>query len=237
VGLAEAITQQHGPNGPNTHNWGQNSIDAIFLPMDIIKSVNYGYLAFGEGIPSNHHVVWINIPLAALGWFQTLELVPIRARRLKCTDPHIIIRYNKVLQEKINLHNLTQWIETLTSQTRVNHHLTQKQQWEYEAIDTQSTAAKLYMEAKCHKLTVGQIPWCPRITTEIVRILYWKGLKKQILGGHIGAQHLQHLAKQGGIQHGTETLQLEDKQISTKVSQAYKLYQCLKRRQGEEKCG
>jgi len=96
----------------------------------------------------------------------------------------------------------------------------------------QSTAAKLYTEAKCHKLTVGQVPWCPRITTAIMRILYWKGLKKRLLGRHIEAQHLQHLAKQGGIQHGTETLQLEEEQISAKVRQAYKLYQCLKNETG-----
>jgi len=99
VGLAEAITQQHGPNGPNTHNWGQNPIDAIFLPTDIIQSVNSGYLAFGEGIPSDHCAMWIDIPLAALGWFQTPELILIRARRLKGNDPHIVARYNEVLQE------------------------------------------------------------------------------------------------------------------------------------------
>jgi len=120
VGLTKAITQQHGLNGPNTHNQGQNPIDAIFLPMDIIKSVNSGYLAFGKGIPSNHCIVWINIPMAALGWFQTLEAVPIRARRLKCIDPHIVIRYNKILQEQLDLHNLTQQIKILTNQIRVN---------------------------------------------------------------------------------------------------------------------
>jgi len=101
----------------------------------------------------------------------------------------------------------------------------------------QSTASKLFAEAKCCKLTVRQVPWCPRITMAITRILYWKGLKKRILGGHIGAQHLQHLAKQGGIQHGTENLHLEEQQISAKVRQAYKSYQCLKMRQGEERHG
>ncbi len=91
-----------------------------------------------------------------------------------------------------------------------------------------SAAAKLHAEAKYHKLTVGQVPWCPQITKAIVRTLYWKGIKKWTLGGHIGVQHLQQLAKRGGFLHNIENTQLEEGIINTKIRQAYKLYQCLK---------
>jgi len=148
VGLTEAIILQHGPNGPNTHNHGQNPIDGIFLPTNIIQSATSGYFGFGKGIPSDHCTVWIDIPLVTLGWFQTPDLVPLRAQTLKCNNPCIIQRYNEALQEKLSLHNSAQCIETLMTHTRANH-LTWKQQRKYEAIDMLSTAAKLYVEAKC----------------------------------------------------------------------------------------
>jgi len=69
MGLAETIIAQHGIQGPNTHNCGTNPINCIFISTTLIQAVTSGYLAFGEGIPSNHRAVWIDIPLAALGWF------------------------------------------------------------------------------------------------------------------------------------------------------------------------
>jgi len=159
MGLSEVILLQHGVNGPNTHNHGQNPIDGIFLPTNLIQSAS-GHFAFGKGIPSNHQALWINQPLVVLGWFNTPELVPLRARWLKCNDPCIIHRYNEELQEKLSQQQLPHCIETLTKQANSNH-LTQKQQCKYKALDTLNTAAKLYAESKCCKLTVRQVAWCP----------------------------------------------------------------------------
>jgi len=61
--------------GLNTHNQGSNPIDGIFIPTTLIPAVTSGYLAFGKGIPSNHRAIWINVPLAALGWFNMLKTV------------------------------------------------------------------------------------------------------------------------------------------------------------------
>jgi len=78
LGLSKVIIAQHRIQGLNTHNCSQNPIDGFVLPNHlVIQAVQLGYLAFGEGIPSDHHAVWIDLPLAALGWFTTLELVPL----------------------------------------------------------------------------------------------------------------------------------------------------------------
>jgi len=116
MGLIETIITQHGTHGPNTHNCGTNPINGIFIPSTLIQDVTSGYLAFGEGIPSNHRAVWIDLPLVALGWFNIPESVPLQARRLKCNDPRIIQWYNKALQEKLNQHQLAHCIKTLTQQ-------------------------------------------------------------------------------------------------------------------------
>jgi len=141
LGLSEVIITQHGTHRPNTHNHRQNPVDRIFLPNWLIQEVQSGYLAFREGIPSDHWAVWVDLPLAALGWFTTTESVPPRTRRLKCNNPCIIHRYNEALQEQLLVHQLPRCIETLTKQVRHNW-LTRKQQWEYEEIDWLSSKAK-----------------------------------------------------------------------------------------------
>ena len=197
LGMTETTITQHGYQGPNTHNRGTNPIDGIFIPTNLIHTVQSGYFAFGEGIPSDHRAIWIDIPLATLGWFTMSESVPLRAQRLKCNDPRIVNKYNEALQEKLELYNLTQRMENLTQQVR-NNRLTRKQQREYEEIDRLSSEAKKYAETKCRKLKAGHVQWCPQITKAIARILYWKGIWKRKRGGHIGSQQLQRLAKKEG---------------------------------------
>jgi len=80
MGLVDAVTGQHGQLGPNTHNRGTNPIDGIFIPIALLPNVSSGYFAFGEGIPSDHRALWIDIPLAALGWFNVPEPIPLKAR-------------------------------------------------------------------------------------------------------------------------------------------------------------
>jgi len=79
MGLVDAITSQHGQCGPNTHNRGSTPIDGIFIPPSLLPHVTSGYLAFSEGIPSDHRALWIDIPLSALGWFIVPEPTPLKA--------------------------------------------------------------------------------------------------------------------------------------------------------------
>jgi len=79
MGLQEAVTAQHGPGKPNTHNRGSTPIDRIFIPAAYIPAIQLGYLAFNEGILSNHRAVWVDIPLNILGWLQASECIPLQA--------------------------------------------------------------------------------------------------------------------------------------------------------------
>jgi len=117
MGLVEAVTEQHGPEGPNTHNRGTTPIDGIFIPPLLLPQVTTGYFTFGEGIPSDHRALWIDKPLAALGWFTVPSSIPLQARQLKCNDPRIIKKYNDVLQLQLKAHQLPQCMERLTAQT------------------------------------------------------------------------------------------------------------------------
>jgi len=54
VFLIEVSTNLHATQPPATHNWGSAPIDGIFIPLTLLEHCHAGYLAFGDGVPSNH---------------------------------------------------------------------------------------------------------------------------------------------------------------------------------------
>ena len=79
MGVTDALTTQHGNQSPNTHNHGSALIDGIFLPANLILTIQLGYLAFGEGLPSDHQVIWVYILVVTLGWLAPPDMVPLKA--------------------------------------------------------------------------------------------------------------------------------------------------------------
>jgi len=106
------------------------------------------------------------------------------------------------------------------------------QQRQLEVIDEVTTQAKLMAEQSCRKLTVGKVQWCPQLTHAIARILYWKGVRKRIRGGHIGAKFLARIAKKGGMSHMLANFDLSEDQVSAHVRTGYKKYNRLKNDKG-----
>jgi len=86
-GMSVVHPTLHGAQLPTTHNRGTLPIDGIFIPDALIPMRRAGYLAFGEGAPSDHRAVWMDIPLALLHMSQDNSLVKAPAHRLQCADP------------------------------------------------------------------------------------------------------------------------------------------------------
>jgi len=66
MGLIEAITFLHKENPPNTHQRGQALIDGIFVSLLLLDGARGGYLAFDDGLGSDHHGIWMDIPASIL---------------------------------------------------------------------------------------------------------------------------------------------------------------------------
>jgi len=90
MGLTEVVMAVHGNGSPNTHHYGQNPIDGMFITLDFLTSICSGYLAFGKEIPSNHCELWMDIPIKVLGWTTTPKLVPIQVCHFNCIDQCIV---------------------------------------------------------------------------------------------------------------------------------------------------
>ncbi len=172
-GLVEGLTTQHRfPLA--THNQGSFPIDGIFLPSVLLDHCESGYLEFGEAIPSDHRVLWIDIPATYISLEEKEAIERPLARRLHCKDPCVVARYNDLLWESLQETKLAQQATELLNQMGVR--FTISQQLEYESIDKKATELKRHAENKCQKLKAGTVPWCPQVSKAINHILYWKGL-------------------------------------------------------------
>jgi len=78
-GLSKVCSTLHGPTLPATYNCRNLPIDSIFAPDALIPMCHVGYLDSGEGVPSNHHAIWIDIPAAVLHMCQENSLAKAQA--------------------------------------------------------------------------------------------------------------------------------------------------------------
>jgi len=100
-GMSEVCSTLHGPLLPTTHNRGMLPIDSIFAPDALIPMCHAGYLAFREGVPSDHQAVWMDIPSALLHMCKDTYPVKASTRRLQCADPWVVLWYNTLLHEQL----------------------------------------------------------------------------------------------------------------------------------------
>jgi len=142
----------------------------------LLSTITFSYFAFGEDILSSYCMLWIDVLLAGLGWFNIPELVPLQAHHVKCTDSRIV----KCYTQDVGLTKPHPALRRAYSAVKTCQ-LTCKQQWEDEALNTLTIKAKLYAKSQCHKHPVGQVhPWCPRVTKAFACILYLKGIKREL---------------------------------------------------------
>jgi len=101
LGLDVVFTSLHGKQAPATQNCQSLPIDGIFLPCDIIPYCQGGYLDFGNGVPSDHRVIWLDIPSMYICPTATNQPRHMTAWWLQCSDPCIIKQYMELFCQQL----------------------------------------------------------------------------------------------------------------------------------------
>jgi len=178
VGLADCPTTQH-QQPPAMHNRGSNPIDGIFLPISLLDHCQSSYLAFGNAVPSNHQVLWLDIPSQCICPIKNVTIEHPLAQHLQCQDPRVVLKYNTILWDSLQHSGMAAWAQLLAVQAP--QCMTQLQQVGYKIIDR--TEYKQCAEKKCWKIHAGAVPWCLQVSKVINHhILYWKGMWQQCNG-------------------------------------------------------
>jgi len=158
-----------------------------------------GFLSFGDGIQSDHHMIWIDLHLLEICLKQQDAHIKPMARWLQCKDPHVVNWYNTILLKILDKQNLPQWINQLSDTLLLPTDLWWWHRQELNAIDLALTQACRGAKNQCHKLKCGQVQWCPHITMAINKILFWKSMLKWELGGKVGISILKQWAHKAKI--------------------------------------
>jgi len=99
---------------------------------------------------------------------------------------------------------------------------------ELNAIDHVIADAKRGAENQCQKFKSGHVQWCPRITTTINKILFWKSILKCETGGKVGLTILHSRAHKARVDYVLHKGEYPVKTLQEFISTAYKQFRHLK---------
>jgi hypothetical protein len=152
LGLRELVSTTHG-NSTNTHQRGSCPIDGIYVSGEIVATA----CGFNES-PSDHLAVWVDVDIETL-FGDTRQDPPHAIRRLQCSDPRTVIKYNDKLWQLIQQKNITTKVDMLAD-NNLNH---KSKTIMWEKLDQTMVKLRLVAEQKCRKIKVGRLQWTPEL--------------------------------------------------------------------------
>jgi len=98
LGLVDALAIFHGTPTLVMHKWGTKPIDEMLLSPALLHGATSGYLAFKEGLMSDHKGLWLNLNLKVVMGLMARLSNTGAAHRLKYScDSRIVTKYNQYL--------------------------------------------------------------------------------------------------------------------------------------------
>jgi len=144
MGLVEVITFLHKETPPPTHQHGQSPIDGIFVSPVLLDGAQGEYLAFDEGLGSDHQGLWLNILASMLWGTVPHQQMWAKARQLQCKDPQVMKKYNDHLQPYLMTKKIPHQVQTLAM--KITGAMSAKQEHDFKQIDKEITKGKIQAE-------------------------------------------------------------------------------------------
>ena len=156
-GLINAIEYAHPSiTPPNNTQTGTHPVDGIFISPALHQITRTGWLKFGAGI-GDHRALYVDIPIQHLLGEQAFTISKPHIRRLQCSDPRIIHRYNQVFDARGVRANIFNRYKRLQGEFSIpiQPHVQSSMKQLYVDI----THAIRHSERKCRKIYMGNIPY------------------------------------------------------------------------------
>jgi hypothetical protein len=100
-----------------------------------------GYYAFDKANQSPHRALWVDIDFASVFGTKLGPTEKAEAQRLKTKDPHVVKKYNTILEKELLRLKLPHRLFLLESKVRAGE-ITRAQATEYEDVHQTSASAK-----------------------------------------------------------------------------------------------
>jgi hypothetical protein len=202
---------------------GSVPIDGIFGTFGI-QAMLSGYSSFSQGSYSDHRLLWVDLDLNAILATTTTPLWKPQVRRLQCTNPATVKKFNTIRAKHAKKNNLMYQIE------RVQEKIKQEQQpdaWmnDLEEIDRVRVKGIKKAEKGCRRLKMGSVSWTPEVKLSMDRISYYQRCRlKYVLKRKINSRTLQKWFKKAKLTHKITS---KDEAINS-LKDEFKEYSILK---------
>ena len=159
AGFREVILDLHNdlsPPATYNRNTQRQPIDGFWATSGI-SITRGGYLAFGEGCPSDHRAIWFDISFSVAFGQRPGSMATLQPKRLKSTDPRLTKKYHKNVQAKMNSSGFKSRFDAFKLGSQINWSLAS--QLAFNKLNNESTAIRKEVEGKLRKLCMGGMPW------------------------------------------------------------------------------
>ena len=212
---------RHNGDPPETYNKGTYPIDECFASSNL-KINKCGFMRHGDN-GSDHCPIWLDVDKnSALGSVPP-DIQSHRARKLKTLDPRVVSKYNQMLEEEFEKHNLYERVLKLYN--KLDNDFSQNEFVEYDILDRIRDKAMKKAERKCRKLHMGCVPWSPKLQAARTAIHYVKLVIRRKKGQKVSARTLIRLQQKLGYSY--EHVPID--RLLQYLDKAFKHYKKLKK--------
>lgn len=197
-GLHNLILSAVGKKLPNTVDNGSKPIDAIIGSVAITPTSG-GYLAFDQGLASDHCMLWVDVPYRNVLGDVKQPKATFKARRLKTRDPRIVLRYNAMVHKALADNNV--YNQVFKMEDNCTDFLTMEDERKLNEIVELRNKICDEAENKCRKIKAGSIPWSPKIQHIRNVIRYWTLILKKHNGQKIRTKTIKRVSRKIKIKY------------------------------------
>jgi hypothetical protein len=202
--MREVILELHSDSSPpatyNRNNLRQ-PIDGLWATPGITISRG-GYLAFGDGCPSDHRGLWFDVEFSVAFGHSPPNLAPPQPKRLKAKDPRVVKKYLKAVKKLMTSSGFQSrynaFKDTVPDATdNWNYRLER----EYNFLQQENTRIRDVSEKKIRKLTMGGVPWSLEIQLLRDKIELWEMLVRKKQKVKISTKRIRRFLKKVPVRH------------------------------------
>ena len=184
--MLPVITRNHKDKAPPTYNHGSYPMDEFFASASL-KIHKCGYIEHGTNT-GDHCPIWVELDKNSVLGTNPPPVPQQQARRLKPNDPNIVNKYNYLLEQEFEKHNV--YGRALKLYNEFSDKLTPDQCLEYEKLDKIREKSMKKAEKGCRHLHMGAVPWSPTIQHARTCLQYAKLTLRRKLGRNVSARFL-----------------------------------------------
>ena len=180
------------PAATYNRNTKRQPIEGIWATSGI-SITRGGYLAFGEGSPLDHRVLWFYISFSVAFGQRPEAMAPLRPKRLVSKDPGLVKKYHKQVKAKMLQQGFTSHFDAFKLHSQLDwntsSHLT------FNKLNNEQKAIWKAVEGKLRKLCMGGVPWSSEIQILRDTIQLWAMVVRRKSRVKVSVKHIHRFLR------------------------------------------